>query len=212
MCKPSVKTILLLISVIQTVDSNVWIQCTKWTLNAQHIKSYLFRWKNNNMWYHENISKFKKNDKKSQHCSVAQVTLSCKNKCLCHLSRRIQKQILKRRKWDVLFNLTPVLQYKPGYSDSSTRWHCNTWGEVIIILIMNFSSSFQSGPESFIFNDPKGLQRDERKSFRPPFLLCCLFSSIRIFLRRAKGDDFALPDFDVELVFEDTDLRVEIIE
>lgn len=65
--------------------------------------------------------------------------------------------------------------------------------------------------QSLSFEQPWGLQRDERKSFKPPFLLCCLFSSIRIFLRRAKGDDFALPGFDDdELVFEDADLGVPL--
>lgn len=121
--------------------------------NNTTYKSVLFCWKNNSMWYHENNSKFEKNYKKSQHCSVAQVTLSYKYICLCHLSRRIQ--ILNRRKWDVLFNLTQSFNINQAIMTpplGGIVTHEEKW---FIILIMNFSSSFQSGPESFIFNDPE---------------------------------------------------------
>lgn len=166
MCKPSVKTILLLISVLQTVDSNVWIQCTTLTLSAQHIKSYLFRWKNNNMWYHENISRFKKNYKKSQHCSVAQVTLSCKNKCLCHLSRRIQKQILKRRKWDVLFNLTQSLNINQaimtpplgGIVTHEEKWLSSSSWTSVAPFKVGQSLSFSTIPK--VFREIRGSPSD----------------------------------------------------
>lgn len=100
--------------------------------------------------------------KKSQHGSVAQVTFSYKRTFFSHLSTRIQKQTLDRRKVDVLFKINLSFNtIQPN--DSSARWHCNSQGGVIVIHIklpaLNFSSSTQSGPESFILTALRSSER-----------------------------------------------------
>lgn len=77
-----------------------------------------------------------------------------------HSSRRIQKQTLDRRKGDVLFNINPSFNtIQPNVSP--TRWQGNTKGGVIKFPALNFSSSTQSGPESFMLMSLRSSERWE---------------------------------------------------